>query len=781
MIGLCLAYFGFRKKLPLTLRSALYPVIGDRIYGPVGHAVDLLAVFGTVFGVATSLGLGVSQMATGLNYLFEIDPGVTTQVILIAVISIVATFSAVSGVGNGIRIISEWNIWLSVVLLATSSSGAVPVVDGVLRDRGGRLPVERHSHGLPDLQRAGRLRLQGGWTIFYWGWWISWAPFVGMFIARISRGRTIREFMLGVMFVPTTIAFFWLCIFGGNAMYLELTADGGVGTAGIAQLVRDWNLSSALYGTIERMTDVNWLNWVMAALATFLLATWFITSSDSGTLVITTMLSMGDDDPPQRFRIVLGIGEGFVAAALLLAGGLKALADRRHRGGAARQRDHGVDDVRDPQVPERGSERGGLAGRDGGTGAREMSGRPSRGSYARSENRQRGDQGNAFIPSPRSRRSGDCLPAGDRCSGTGAGAKGSDGRLVGRLLYPQPDARLREAVPEPDRRMGGDGDLRRRPRRDPRQVETENVVWDVVDFEQSDLVKGCREGLLEKLDHGALAAGADGTAAAEDFIPGPSPNAGSVRWSGRPSSPMTAAGSRAIAPPRSRTSSTSRSFPGERGLRRDPRVALEWALMADGVAPGEVYAALATEDGQQRAFSMLDRIRPRIVWWTTGSEPVQLLDSGAVVLTSAWNGRMYRPMVEEGKDYGIVWDGQLWDIDSWGVPKGTANLAKAMDFIAFATSSGQLAEQTKYISYGPARMSAMALVNDDTKAMLPTAEANMATALQTDADWWATHHEELSAKFEQWLAKGAGAACRGRRASAELSPAFYARSSPRTE
>ena len=114
-----------------------------------------------------------------------------------------------------------------------------------------------------------------------------------MFIARISRGRTIREFMLGVMFVPTTIAFFWLCIFGGNAIHIELTAEGGVGTAGIAQLVRDWNLSSALYGTIELMTDVNWLNWVMAALATFLLATWFITSSDSGTLVITTMLSMG--------------------------------------------------------------------------------------------------------------------------------------------------------------------------------------------------------------------------------------------------------------------------------------------------------------------------------------------------------------------------------------------------------------------------------------------------------------------------------------------------------
>ena len=146
-----------------------------------------------------------------------------------------------------------------------------------------------------------------------------------MFIARISRGRTIREFMLGVMFVPTTIAFFWLCMFGGNAIFMELNAAGGVGTAGIAKTVMAWNLPAALYGTIEQMTDVGWLNWVMAALATFLLATWFITSSDSGTLVITTMLSMGDDNPPKRFRIIWGLGEGFVAGVLLLAGGLKAL------------------------------------------------------------------------------------------------------------------------------------------------------------------------------------------------------------------------------------------------------------------------------------------------------------------------------------------------------------------------------------------------------------------------------------------------------------------------
>ena len=172
---------------------------------------------------------------------------------------------------------------------------------------------------------AGDAKWQGSWTIFYWGWWISWAPFVGMFIARISRGRTIRQFMVGVMFVPTTIAFFWLCIFGGNAMYMELNAVGGVGTAGVIELVRAWNLPSALYGTIEQMTTIHWLNWSMAALSTFLLATWFITSSDSGTLVITTMLSMGDDNPPKRFRIIWGLGEGFVAAVLLMSGGLKAL------------------------------------------------------------------------------------------------------------------------------------------------------------------------------------------------------------------------------------------------------------------------------------------------------------------------------------------------------------------------------------------------------------------------------------------------------------------------
>lgn len=326
IVGLCLAYFGFRKKLPFTLRSALYPVIGDRIYGPVGHAVDLLAIFGTVFGVATSLGLGVQQMAAGLNHLIGVPSGLATQLTLILVISVVATISAVTGVGKGIRIISEWNIWMSIALLAFFLfGGPFQWLMGFFFTSFGDYLWNFIPMGLQTFNAPGDSAWQGGWTIFYWGWWISWAPFVGMFIARISRGRTIREFMLGVMLVPTTLSFFWLCMFGGTAMHMELTADGGIGTAGILDLVRNWDLPSALYGTISQVTAMQWLNTLMAALATFLLATWFITSSDSGTLVISTMVSMGDDHPPQRFRIIWGMGEGLVAAALLAAGGLSAL------------------------------------------------------------------------------------------------------------------------------------------------------------------------------------------------------------------------------------------------------------------------------------------------------------------------------------------------------------------------------------------------------------------------------------------------------------------------
>lgn len=335
LVGLSLAYFGFRKKLPLTLRSALYPLIGNRIYGPWGHAVDLLAVFGTVFGVATSLGLGVSQMASGLNVLFGIDSGLNTKLVLIAVVSVIATASAVSGVGKGIRILSEWNIWLSIVLLACFILfGPFQWLMGLFVTSLGDYLWNVIPMGFWTATESSEVAWQGGWTIFYWGWWLSWSPFVGVFIARISRGRTIREFMVGVLLVPTTISFFWLCMFGGNAIWQELNAAGGpaaAGGAGIIETVRAWNLPDALFGTIANigstswLGDMSWIAWPLSALATLLLFSWFITSSDSGTLVITTMLSMGDNNPPKRFRIIWGLGQGVVAAALLLAGGLSAL------------------------------------------------------------------------------------------------------------------------------------------------------------------------------------------------------------------------------------------------------------------------------------------------------------------------------------------------------------------------------------------------------------------------------------------------------------------------
>ncbi|MQY43617.1 BCCT family transporter [Epibacterium sp. SM1969] len=326
LTGLALGYFAFRKKLPLTFRSALYPILGERIYGPAGHAVDLLAVFGTVFGIATSMGLGATQMAQGMNVLFGVDSGTTTQVILVVGISIIATLSAVSGIGRGIKILSEWNIVLTIVLiLFFFIAGPSQWLAGFLLNSVGDYATQFLSMGFWTASDAGDVKWQGGWTIFYWGWWLSWAPFVGMFIARISKGRTIREFMFGAMLVPTTMAFIWISIFGGNALFIELNAEGGAGTAGLIDMVNNWNLGGTLFGTIELLTDGGTLTWIISALTTFLLATWFITSSDSGTLVVTTILSMGNAHPPKKHRIIWGLAQGLVAAVLLLAGGLSAL------------------------------------------------------------------------------------------------------------------------------------------------------------------------------------------------------------------------------------------------------------------------------------------------------------------------------------------------------------------------------------------------------------------------------------------------------------------------
>ncbi|UTW11871.1 BCCT family transporter [Marinobacterium rhizophilum] len=317
--GLALAYFAYRKGLPLSIRSCLYPVFGEKIYGPIGHAADLLAVFGTVFGIATSLGLGAQQMNAGLAHLLGIEVSTTNQVILIAVISVIATASVLSGINKGIRILSEWNMHLTVLILGCFVVfGPTAYLLGAFVTNLGDYLVHAVELGFwvdPDPKG----QWQGWWTIFYWGWWIAWAPFCGIFIARISRGRTLREFVLGVLIAPTVLAAFWITVFGNTAMFIELFAEGGL----VAAVNED--VTGSLFKTIELMHLDGLVTLLMTIICVVMLVTYFVTSADSATLVICTLVCMGRDNPPARYRVFWGLAIGAVAAVLLFAGGLQAL------------------------------------------------------------------------------------------------------------------------------------------------------------------------------------------------------------------------------------------------------------------------------------------------------------------------------------------------------------------------------------------------------------------------------------------------------------------------
>ncbi|RBO85989.1 BCCT family transporter [Marinomonas aquiplantarum] len=319
VIGLALAYFSYRKGLPLSIRSSLHPIFGDRIYGPIGHAADLLAVFGTVFGIATSLGLGAQQMNAGLSYLFGIEISTTNQIVLIAILSVIATGSVLTGLNKGIKILSEWNMHLTIVilLLFIVFGPTVYVLGAFITNLGDYVAnvVELGFWVDPDPKG----QWQGWWTIFYWGWWIAWAPFCGIFIARISKGRTIREFVFGVLIAPTLLAAFWISIFGNTAMFVELFGAGGITEAVNA------DTTMALFTTIESMNAGDIVTIIISSLCTLMLVTYFVTSADSATLVICTIVSFGDEHPPAKFRVFWGAAIGAVAAVLLYAGGLKAL------------------------------------------------------------------------------------------------------------------------------------------------------------------------------------------------------------------------------------------------------------------------------------------------------------------------------------------------------------------------------------------------------------------------------------------------------------------------
>lgn len=285
------------------------------------------------------------------------------------------------------------------------------------------------------------------------------------------------------------------------------------------------------------------------------------------------------------------------------------------------------------------------------------------------------------------------------------------------------------------------------------QVEAANAKWDVVDFEYSDLITLCEGGYLERIDHRTLPPGDDGTPAAEDFIAGSLRDCavGSIVWAtvyaysktAFPEDPPSTIGD----------FFDSRRYPGKRGLRRDPRGALEWALMADGVAPDDVYPTLAQPGGVARAFEMLDGIKKDLVWWSSGPQPARMLAAGEVAMSAAWNGRLYRPMTEWKQPIDIVWDGQLWEIELWGIVKGTRHLDTALEFLRFATDTRRLADSARYIPYGPVRKSANALVSDEVRPHLPTSPENMKNALRYNSVWWAEHFEALDLRFEGWLAR----------------------------
>jgi len=315
-VGLVLAYFGFRHKLPLTIRSALYPLIGDRIYGPIGHAVDIFAVLGTLFGIATSLGLGVAQVNNGLGYLFDIPVNTSVQIILIALITGAATISVVTGLDAGIKRLSELNLTLALFLLIfVIILGPTILIFGAFAENIGNYVTTIIERSLRIGIYSNDDKWIGDWTIFYWGWWISWSPFVGMFIARISRGRTIREFILGVLLVPSLLSFLWLTAFGNTALDFI-----GQGATEIADTVSA-NLPVALFVFFDQFPFSS----VVSMIGITLVITFFVTSSDSGSLVIDIITSGGQTDNPVWQRIFWATSEGVVAAVLLLAGGLAAL------------------------------------------------------------------------------------------------------------------------------------------------------------------------------------------------------------------------------------------------------------------------------------------------------------------------------------------------------------------------------------------------------------------------------------------------------------------------
>ena len=315
LMGLSIAFFRYNRGLPLGIRWVLYPLLGDRLKGPIGHVIDTVAVLATMFGLATTLGIGIQHINSGLQYLFDISESAKVQAILIAVITICATASVVSGLHKGIQLLSKIASIMAIVLMAF-----MLIVGPTLFILGST--IQSTGHYLQSLIETGTwmevyegTHWMDSWTFFYWGWWFAWAPFVGLFIARISKGRTIKEFMIGVLLVPTATIIIWISIFGSTAFHIELFGPGG-----ITEVVNE-NIATALFGLLEHFP--------IPLMSIFFVVTagiiFFVTSSDSGSLIIDFITSGGKEDNDVGLRIFWALIEGVVAAALVIGGGLVAL------------------------------------------------------------------------------------------------------------------------------------------------------------------------------------------------------------------------------------------------------------------------------------------------------------------------------------------------------------------------------------------------------------------------------------------------------------------------
>lgn len=310
--GLALAYFQFRCGLPFLISSAFHPLIGDKIYGPIGKAIDILSVFATVFGVATSLGLGSSQIATGLQYIWGIQSSPGTIAIIIAIITVLFTLATISGLHKAMQFAANLKLWLSIgfMLFIFFFGGMVGILNTLTGTLGAYL-----QNFIGQTLWMDNIKWINGWTVFYWAWWIAWAPFVGQFVARVSKGRTIREFILAVTLLPVGFSFLWLAIYGGAAFQLDKASSGAITAAVNA------DYTTAFFVTLKQLP----LYVLTGPLAIILIVASFVGAANSATFVLAMLTSGGDMNPSKKLRGFWGIAQGAITIMLILIGGTAAL------------------------------------------------------------------------------------------------------------------------------------------------------------------------------------------------------------------------------------------------------------------------------------------------------------------------------------------------------------------------------------------------------------------------------------------------------------------------